>query len=886
MRTHPHLAGPSSAMAAPILHDTDQLAELLDNQTELSASSLLDRLRQNTTEKNERMATVIGRRAELNELTVIKSRWAYYRTLCQFRFGYLTFIVTLIILIFSVTLLMEIFFAIFLPSAQEDPHYMLRSTCLLASLPFFLIVLSYIFEETLRLFRDAIDKTEGSLRNFRLALAVVIHFFRHRKEMPEDRMDFVSESHQTRSSSDTPSNYVNVYRCCSWILRLGAHLSSLFVVSDPFDDKNKEYEDEVRLHLQAAFNEQRRNGSKIELKVLSQAPSSRWKRAVSAATTTQMFNRTMTFDGPPLDFTTLVIVDLICPVFFEITTGLHFVLAFFKTFSIVHAFLHYIQTGVFVLLFYLLLWSLCHCWSSRNRKMREFVSNYRRCRRAMKRVLEKIEMEKRSEKLLLVVVGFRAWEFIATVFYSMVESAFCCLRRCKNRIRRCLPFQFRHAGGNTVSEQRPLWAESSQLPIVNANHTSTELGGKKHMKRICRHINRWNIWRQLSFQERLLILVPITILSAVISCLSFFIGWGLMGLCLIMLSSIIQSHFPQIFGATFRAFIVCFVTISFIFFSSTFIIGTFVGEGSFTVYPPKQKSDKLLLTTKAYTHPPVLESLSLRSQVAKYPVCCLNFSSLDVIDFALMADGAYASNKISQHRTFSNRFNGTDLGDWEIIAQNSEKAGHQVWVELYFHRINMTVIVVRGTASAVDALEDLHFWFGVCVMQAVNLFLPLLRQLPDQLVVSMLSMSVFKMFMPPPMYKNFIQHIQNVRARVGDRLVLTGHSLGGAMAAMAGAKVKVPVISFSGPGLLYSRGRFGIKEQDIRDHVVTIKPQNDIVPQIDELIGMVQEIDCRQDSVFACHSTYTHLCELYFSCGDHRHRDWSHAVECQQYMAG
>lgn len=868
-------------MAAPILQGIDLFEETIENE---AGSSLFHRLCQSTNEKNEKMSTVSGRRAELNQLTVIKSRWAYYRTLCQFRFGYLTFIVMLIILIFSVTLLMEIFFAIFLPSAQEDPHYMLRSTCLLASLPFLLIVLSYIFEEAIRFFRDAIDKTEGSLRNFRLALAVVIHFFRHRKEMPEDRMEVVSKSNQTRLSSDTTSNYANVHRCGSWLVRSGSKLSSLFTVSDPFDDKNKEYEDQVRNRLQAAFKEQRNDGSGIELKIHDEAPSSRWKRAVSTATTTHMFNRTMTFDGPPLDFTTLVIVDLICPLFFEITTGFHFVLAFLRTFSVVHAFLHYIQTGVFVLLFYLLLWSLCHCWSSRNRKMREYVSNYRRCRRAMKRVIENIEMEKRSEKLLLVVVGFRAWEFIATIFYSMVESSFFCFRRCKARTWRYLPFRFRLQGRNITSERKPLRNEIRQIPLLDANHTSTEQGGRKHIKKICAQINRCNIWKHLSFQERILFLVPITILSAIISCVSFFIGWGLMGLCLIMLSSIIQSHFPQIFGATFRTFIVCFVTISFIFFSATFIIGTFVGGGSFTVYPPKQMSTESPLTADAFAVP-LDKPLSERSHVAKYPVCYLSFSSLDVIDFALMADGAYASNKISQHRTFSNRFNGTDLGDWEILSQNNQKAGHQVWVELFFRRINMTVIVVRGTASAVDALEDLHFWFGVCVMQAVNLFLPLLRQLPSRLVVSMLSMSIFDLFMPPPMYRDFIKHIQNVRIRVGDRLVLTGHSLGGAMAAMAGAKVKVPVISFSGPGLLYSRGRFGIREEDIRHHVVTIKPKNDIVPLIDELIGMVQEIDCHQDSVFACHSTYTHLCELYFACGDHRHRDWSQAIECQQYMS-
>jgi len=339
--------------------------------------------------------------------------------------------------------------------------------------------------------------------------------------------------------------------------------------------------------------------------------------------------------------------------------------------------------------------------------------------------------------------------------------------------------------------------------------------------------------------------------------------------------------FWQIFGLTFKSFITFFVFLSFVFFSSTWAIGTFVQGGDFFVYPPTAQS------LAATATPFAIKSHAHWTKVAEYPVCALDMESLDIVDFALIADAIYGWNTAVQVKSFTQRFNGTELGDWEYVSRNNEDAGHQVWAELYFPTINMTVIAVRGTATATDALEDLHYWFGAVVMQAANIFVPFLKQLPTEFIVEMLSMTFFRAIMPPPVYSELLDHVKTVRKRVGgDRLVLTGHSLGGAMAAMVGAKTHTPAVSFSGPGLLYSRGRFDLDDESIRDYVLTIKPRRDIVPQVDELGGMVQEIECRRDNPLACHSTVTHMCELYAACGDKRKRDWSHATQCQEYFHG
>ncbi|GMF49271.1 unnamed protein product [Phytophthora fragariaefolia] len=851
--------------------------------------------------KDRVLATAEGREEELHAYSEASGKWRFYRTLCQVRFGYLSFLVVMMVLMFSFTLLMEIFFAIFLPSAKYDEYYSVRAVISLVLLPVVLFFLSYIFEEASRLFLDALNKSDGSLPNFRLALAVVIHYIRHRTELvePDEPDDPPTDDSAAQANGGGGDELRRSRTSVLPGVKLHARGSILLAAKDdPFLDDDKEEEDEAWERKKEEAERKQTAAEAAEARAARLAAvdeedpktraRNRWKRIRAAVKTTLLIKKVKD-EGPAIDLSTFVIVDIVCPVLFEVATAAAMVLKLATSWSMSDAFLAYVQMGFWCVGGYLLLWMIAHFWSSRNKKMRVIVSNYRRRRRIMRRAVSSLERKKRAEHLWLLDVGFR---FVHHVGVALHPTRWVCFKNAKKNGKKrvktpadevTIPIATSEYISSTT-------ARAGVEPSAEAGHPNATTAYALRLQQIHEFqvwIRSRNPWHNLSLNVRAVILLVMVIGSALLSLESFFIGWPIMGICLIALSSVTQKRFPQIFGRAFRKFISAFVFVSLIFFSSSFIIGTVVSAGAFKL-GPFDNSTALVASELETTHG-VSASVTINGKMitfddtSEYAACGISYQGLSVLDLALMADAVYGTTTDIQKTALENRFNGTELENWKYVARNNESTDGQQWMELYFPAINMTVITVRGTASATDALEDMHFWFGISIMQAANIFVPFLKQLPRPFVVRMLSMRLIASVMPSPVFTDLLNHAVDTRARVGNNLVITGHSLGGAIAAMIGAKTKTSAVSFSGPGLLYSLGRFDITSQDVRDYVLTMKPRKDIVPQVDELGGLVQEIRCKKSSPMGCHSTSTHLCELYFSCGDPRQRNWSTNQQCIAY---
>ncbi|KAF4137847.1 Lipase (class 3) [Phytophthora infestans] len=783
------------------------------------ATGYSNRLMHAYKQKDRILATAEGREEELHAYSQSSGKWRFYRTLCQVRFGYLSFLVVMMVLMFSFTLLMEFYLAIFLPSAKYDEYYTVRAVVSLILLPV----------------------SDGSLPNFRLALAVVIHYLRHRTELvePAEENDQALEETGTHEVGELRRSRTSIIP--GGLLKARGSLL-LTAKNDPFLDDDKEEEDEAWVRKKEAEEKQK-----------------------EAAVKTTLLIKKVQDEGPAIDLSTFLVVDFVCPVFFEIFTAASMVIKFMATWSMSDAFLAYVQMGFWCVGGYLMLLMIAHFWSSRNGKMRVIVSNYRRRRRIMRRAVSALERRKRAEHLWLLDVGFR---FVHHVGVALHPTRWICFSKSKKDKKKQgktptdkITIPIASAGGpDQVSSTSTTTGVEAGADTGRSHATSVYASRLQHMREFRAWAHARNPWHNLSLNVRAMILLAL--------------DW----VC-----------FAIIFGRAFRKFISAFVFVSLIFFSSSFIIGTFVSGGAFKL--GTFDNSTALVSSELNTTHGVSASITINGKVinfddtSEYAACSISYDGLSVLDLALIADAAYGTTTEIQKSALENRFNGTELGDWEYVARSNESTDGQTWMEIYFPAVNMTVISVRGTASATDALEDMHFWFGICIMQAMNVFIPFLKQLPRPFVVKMLSMRLIASVMPSPAYTDVLNHAIDTRARVGSNLVITGHSLGGAIAAMIGAKTKTSAVSFSGPGLLYSLGRFDITAQDVRDYVLTMKPRKDIVPQVDELGGMVQEFRCKKSSPMGCHSTSTHLCELYFSCGDPRQRNWSTNQQCIAYNA-
>lgn len=97
--------------------------------------------------------------------------------------------------------------------------------------------------------------------------------------------------------------------------------------------------------------------------------------------------------------------------------------------------------------------------------------------------------------------------------------------------------------------------------------------------------------------------------------------------------------------------------------------------------------------------------------------------------------------------------------------------------------------------------------------------------------------------------------------------------LGGGLAKIVGSRNAVQAVTFSGPGVMLSRMKFDITQDNIDSYSVSVKPAVDLVAQIDIDGGLVQHIECPYSFV-TCHSIVRTTRELIKSCGDYPLNRW------------
>jgi lipase ATG15 len=258
-----------------------------------------------------------------------------------------------------------------------------------------------------------------------------------------------------------------------------------------------------------------------------------------------------------------------------------------------------------------------------------------------------------------------------------------------------------------------------------------------------------------------------------------------------------------------------------------------------------------------------------------YAVCQRAWSGLDVLDLGLLSKLAYASSDEEWRLQMRGAFGNTSAHEYRVVREQGAHDQVIAWKAIEFGPAqgNMTVVAVRGTSTAPEAYEDLYLFGAVGLFQLADTIFPISRSLPDNMLTHLFGAMALPGVSAPPVWHPLLDALEDLKGE-GRRLLVTGHSLGGALAAALGARLGLEAVVFSSPGLYYNQRRFGFTEESLMLHTLNVVPENDLVPAVDQQKGAVQHIRCHH-SAPTCHALQVTLCTLHTVCGDQRKRVWS-----------
>jgi pimeloyl-ACP methyl ester carboxylesterase len=259
----------------------------------------------------------------------------------------------------------------------------------------------------------------------------------------------------------------------------------------------------------------------------------------------------------------------------------------------------------------------------------------------------------------------------------------------------------------------------------------------------------------------------------------------------------------------------------------------------------------------------------------RFALCGIDFapSSLTTVDFTVLTAVSYmeyGEKEAALQLFFPNR---TVVIDDSASAQALGMNKAFIGVNFTIIRLpdeQVTVVAVRGSFTSIDWLQDLYVMSDTLAIQVGKTVLPL--PLSDGVAASLVALGgSFKFGM-----KSYTKRVEDAisairRSRPDDSVFITGHSLGGFTANVVAAKTRTRSVTMSPIGTGFTYKRYDFTKEAADEFQLSIIPEGDLVPKIDEQLGLQQYFvnpeGCTPANAF-CHALASTLRVITANCGD------------------
>ena len=269
----------------------------------------------------------------------------------------------------------------------------------------------------------------------------------------------------------------------------------------------------------------------------------------------------------------------------------------------------------------------------------------------------------------------------------------------------------------------------------------------------------------------------------------------------------------------------------------------------------------------------------------RYQVCSTAVNGVSVMELAVMAEYAYYVDNPSVVGTtatpgplFNQRF---DSAVWQQTLSSPNSAVAYV---LFQNRLrNLVVVATRGTKTKEDVFEDVTLFAEIGLLRLFPIIIPFEALLAVNSTATVVDrMSRLRMFSALSQNRLYYKELATVVSQLapGTELIITGHSLGGALSMIVAAMQTppAPAVVFNSPGIAYSSIKFGLPAPSVlyRDNLM-VRVESDPINYIDLPAGEVQQyVNCFASAapqagfcaatLTGCHALVRTIYELWDGC--------------------